>query len=144
MLYRPHLHCAWFSSTSIHINSHQSFNIPWPWLFPRSRYGNTGFSAAITNCTTIMLEFTLVYWDNEPSACCAKSWAHYLTHLLTCTTSGSMAVCWQEQLYYHATWSQLSAQTKYTLMSTKAIIMRSYTVVVFWVIRTGHQRSQWP
>ena len=124
MLYWYQLHCAWFSSI-IHINSYWSFIPPWPWLFFRSRYGDMGFSTAITNCIAIMLEFTLAYWDNEPSAWSAKSWAHYLTLLLTCTISGSMAACWWEQLHYHATWSQLSAQTKHTLMSTKAIIVRS-------------------
>ena len=50
------------------------------------------------------------YWSYYPSAWHARSQAHQLTYLLTCIISGSMAACWQEQLHYHATKSQLSAQ----------------------------------
>ena len=55
-----------------------------------------------------------------------------------------MAACWQEQLHYHATKSQLSAQNKHTLMPTKAINMRSHTVwIIVTLIKCVSLKSQW-
>ena len=70
--------------------------------------------------------------------CLPGMWDHGLTKstiLLTCTNSGPMAACWQEQLYYHAPSSQLSAWNKHTLWIPKFITGRSHPEVVF--------ESQW-
>ena len=55
------------------------------------------------------LYWAYTYWSYETSAWHARLWAHQLTYLITCLISGSMAACWQEQLHYHTTKSQLSA-----------------------------------
>ena len=69
------------------------------------------------------------------------------TILLSCTNSGSMAACWQEQLHCHATWSQLSAQNKHTLWTPKFITGRSHPEAFFHVTVTGltghHDLSEW-
>ena len=45
------------------------------------------------------------YWSYKQSAWHARLQSHQLTYLLTCTISGSMAVCWRLQLHYNAIWS---------------------------------------
>ena len=78
------------------------------------------------------------YRSNEPSAWHVRSWAHQLTYILTCTISGSMAVCWQEQLHYHhATWSQLSVQNNTLYGLPKLIMGERHLEVVSWVIVTS-------
>ena len=67
-----------------------------------------------------------------------------LIFLLTCTNSGFMSGCWQEQLHCHVTWSQLSAWNRQTLMPTKAITVRSHIVwVIMSLIKYVSFQSQW-